>query len=73
MTDETGTREHSNANFYNHYFSYFYCYYYYCLLLTFFLGHPASDYDRQLDHTLQALTQSSICFFFQQTNGKDYR
>ena len=32
MTDETGTREHSNANFYNHYYHYYYCYYYYCLL-----------------------------------------
>ena len=36
--DETGTQEHSYANFYNHYYHYDYCYYYHCLLLTFFWG-----------------------------------
>ena len=50
MTDETGTREHSNANFYNHYY-----HYYYCLLYTFLAVQDSSIGDivsQSLSHSV---------------------
>ena len=72
-TDETGTREHSNANFYNHYYHYYYCCYYYCLLLTFF-GTPCKNLHQiglkggqsnAIDkHALLNLNAITACFCF---------
>ena len=52
-TDETGTQEHPNANFYNHYFRYYHYYHYhYCLLLRFL------DTLQYLNPSLSNLSQS---------------